>query len=112
MKTKEEVEKEFEEEFDKIHQPDKIQQHQKFSDRDMIDFCQDVVKPFVKAKFSKIRKDDIDGLVEEVEEFHKKELEELEKSNNREESKIIIKRALIIYKNNFLEHLQALKEKI
>lgn len=41
---------EWESEFDKIPQPDKIQQWQDFRDRDMIDFCQDVIKPFIRTQ--------------------------------------------------------------
>ena len=39
---------EWETEFDSIPQPDKIQMHMSFSDRDMIDFCQDIIKPFIR----------------------------------------------------------------
>jgi len=43
---------EWEIEFDKIPQPDKIQQHRDFGDRDMIDFCQDIIKPFIRQTLS------------------------------------------------------------
>ena len=56
-------------EFDNIPQPDKIQMHKGFTDRDMIDFCQDVVKPFIRTILSLSHTADRQKLREKIDEM-------------------------------------------
>lgn len=69
--NKEQIKKEFKSYMRGVSQPDKIQQHQEFTDRDMIDFWEDVLEPMTTnwwlTKLDQVLEEQREELIEKIE---------------------------------------------